>query len=198
MRVILFNLMPYRERIEKKKKRAVIIQFVSCAVFTGILCLSITGEFSSRIEMKKDYINQIKDVQNNINTRVKEVQDLQAELDGLRKKVSTIQLIEQQAVLSSTLLATLDKTIPKGTALTKVSFTPDQVQLTGRTSAINDLAAWVGMLNGQDGAFTQAQFVSLKKTASTDQALAIGHEFEIVLTVNPKLSVIAEVGNAGL
>lgn len=191
MRLILFNLAPYRARKEKLKKIAFYVQMAFVLAVSLIFCYAVSNELESRAVAKESYLNEISSIEQNIELQANQVSVLEQKLTVLRRQVETLRSIEQDTLLSSQLLAVLDQSLPAGMALAKVTVSPSVVSVYGRTNSVSTLAQWTEFLKKFPKVYSNSELIRLAMV-DPGQAGTKGllHDFEIKLTVSaPSLNL---------
>jgi Tfp pilus assembly protein PilN len=196
MRLILFNLAPYRARKENARKAAFYMQMALVVGLTGFFSYSVSNELKERVEAKDAYLSEVALIEKNIETQANEVLALEKKLNVIRRQVGTLKSIEQDTLLSSQLLSVLDKSVPMGVALAKVVVNQNEVSVFGRTTSVDTLAEWTEYLRHFPQVYGNAELVRLTIADTTKYVHPTTmHDFEIKLTVvAPSLRIVAAEG----
>ncbi|MDH4396598.1 MAG: PilN domain-containing protein [Limnobacter sp.] len=185
MRLILFNLMPYREIRESRLRKVFFIKAAVAVAGIGALWWGVDSEFSGRLMDKQLQMSRIKQAEVDIAKRVARVDEMRVELDQLKVKVATLKSLDQKAIWSGQILALLDSTKPQAVYLDSIKVKGDVVQITGMTTAMPTLSTWVKLLE-TEGNFLKGAEVKLIKAKTTDGKVdPVGiHQFDLNLNAS--------------
>lgn len=198
MRLILFNLAPYRARKERLKKIAFYTQMAVVLGVSLVFCYAVSNELESRAVAKESYLHEISSIEQNIQLQANQVSVLEQKLTVLRRQAETLRSIEQDTLLSSQLLAVLDQSLPSGMALAKVTVNPYVVTVYGRTNSVSTLAQWTQLLKSFPKVYSNSELVRLIMVDSGKAGTkGLLHDFELKLTVSaPSLDLSPTAGAA--
>ncbi|HEX5486726.1 MAG TPA: PilN domain-containing protein [Limnobacter sp.] len=189
MRVILFNLAPYRQQREILNRTIFYVELLVTFSISILLCWAISDALSEKITAKQEYLNRIHALQSTVANRIAEMEKVKSKLVVLRGQVAILRSIESDSRFSSELLSVIDKTIPQGVALNQISVSRSKVSLIGRTDNLNVLAKWVDYLKSFHETYSDAALVSvnLVRSSKTDKSEPNSndavHDFELQLDV---------------
>jgi Tfp pilus assembly protein PilN len=183
MRVILFNLSPYRAQRENILRRRVLAELV-CGLFLGLLfCYAVSSEFSERVSEKEQYLGQLFAVEAEVTSRVQKVEKMKERLDELNRQVNALKSVEKESLLASYWVSYLDETMPSEVSLTSLVVLNEVLVVKGFTDAVSNLAKWVDQMELGNQLF---QSVDLVSVTVDDPKKSVGkvvdnqrHQFEI-------------------
>lgn len=185
MRVILFNLVPYRERALHRRRMAVLAQCSAGVLLMLAGVLSIHAELSGREQAQVAYLGRLHAVQAEIEQEVLAVQAVQTELAELQRKIDAFDAVEHAALQPSQVLALLDATTPQSADVAKVQVKAGVLTLSGNTQSVPSLAVWVDTLERYTTLFEQVDVVSVVALERSAQPVASSppptatHRFEL-------------------
>lgn len=189
MRVILFNLTPYRERRETLRRQLFMGESALALLFGVLLCWSVSSVLQEKVDAKQAYLDRVHALQQTVANRAAEVDSIKKKLATLRRQVSVLKSIESDSRFSSELLSVIDQSIPQGMALNRIVVSRDKVFLIGRTDNVNTLARWVAYLKRFPAVYSDAALISVtlaQDTQTNDKGIAPAdalHDFELQLKV---------------
>lgn len=189
MRVILFNLTPYRERREALQRQLFLGESMLVLLGALLLCWSVNSVLDEKVNAKQAYLDRIHALQQTVADRVAEVDGIKKKLTTLQRQVSVLKSIESDSRFSSELLSVIDQSIPQGMALKRIVVSRDKVFLIGRTDNVNTLARWVAYLKRFPKVYSDASLISVtlaQDTKTNDKGIAPAdalHDFELQLKV---------------
>lgn len=189
MRVILFNLTPYRERREAVRRQLFMGESALALLCGVLLCWSVSSVLQEKVDAKQAYLDRVHALQQTVANRAAEVDSIKKKLATLRRQVSVLKSIESDSRFSSELLSVIDQSIPQGMALNRIVVSRDKVFLIGRTDNVNTLARWVAYLKRFPAVYSDAALISVtlaQDTQTNDKGIAPAdalHDFELQLKV---------------
>lgn len=161
MRVILFNLYPYRNHRESKRRRRVIAE-LSAGLLVGLFfCYAVGSEFSQRVANKENFLSNLSAMEAEMATQAAEVQIKKDRVAELSRQVGALEAVEKESLLASQWLSFLDRTVPNGVSLTRLSAKMDAMFIGGFTSSVSELAAWVDQMESGNALFQSVDLVTL-------------------------------------
>lgn len=185
MRLILFNLMPYRELREAWVRKVFFVKAASALVVLGLLWWSVDAQFEERLTEKQSQRERIKQAEADIAKRVAHVDAMRSELDQLKGKVDTLKSLDQKAIWSAQILSLLDSTKPRSVYLSSVKVKGDLVEIKGMTSAVPTLGTWVKLLETEGNFLRGAELKLIKSGTSEGKQDASGlHHFDLNLNAS--------------
>lgn len=185
MRLILFNLMPYRELRETRVRNVFFLKAVSALAVLGLLWWAVDSQFDERLAEKQSQRERIKQAEADIAKRVARVDAMKSELDQLKSKVDTLKSLDQKAIWSAQILSLLDSTKPRSVYLLSVKVKGDLVEITGMTSAVPTLGTWVKLLETEGNFLRGAELKLIKSSTSDGKQNPSGfHHFDLNLNAS--------------
>lgn len=185
MRLILFNLMPYRELREARVRNVFFVKAASALVVLGLLWWSVDTQFEERLTEKQSQRERIKQAEADIAKRVARVDAMKSELDQLKGKVDTLKSLDQKAIWSAQILSLLDSTKPRSVYLSSVKVKGDLVEIKGMTSAVPTLGTWVKLLETEGNFLRGAELKLIKSSTGDGKQDASGlHHFDLNLNAS--------------
>lgn len=185
MRLILFNLMPYREQREARLRK---VFFLKAAVaVAGLVALwgGVDSHFDRRLMEKEAQRERIKQAEADIAKRVARVDAMKSELDQLKNKVATLKSLDQKAIWSGQILSLLDSTKPRSVYLASIKVKGDVVEITGTTSAVPVLGTWVKLLETEGNFLRGAELKLINAKTSDGKVDPTGlHHFDLNLNAS--------------
>lgn len=182
MRVILFNLYPYRNLRESKQRRRVVVELVAGVLLGLLLCYAIGSEFSKRVALKENFLSNLSAMEADMVAQAAEVQKKKDRVTELSRQVAALQAVERESLLASKWLSFLDGTVPQGVSLTRLSTKMDAMFISGFTSSVSDLANWVDHMEAGNSLFQSVDLITLvEPSANASEMSEAGemHQFEI-------------------
>jgi Tfp pilus assembly protein PilN len=180
MRVILFNLYPYRVLRENRRRRRVLFELVLGLLLGLILCLSVSSEFDARLEAKQAFIGNLSALEADVAARVLEVQAMKDRVAVLNRQIKALEQVEVESLLASEWVSYLDSTVPSTVSLTRLMVEDDVMFISGFTSAVASLAKWVDQMEAGNVWFSSVELVSVTdQTTKGDSPARSGHVFEM-------------------
>ena len=180
MRVILFNLYPYRVLRENRRRRRVLVE-LGLGLFLGLMvCLSISGEFDARLEAKLAFLGNLSAMETEVAAQVQEVQAMKDRVAVLNRQINALEQVEVESLLASQWVSYLDSTVPSTVSLTRLMVEDDVMFINGFTSTVASLAKWVDQMEAGNAWFKSVELVSVKdQTAEGKGSSTPGHVFEM-------------------
>lgn len=185
MRLILFNLMPYREQREARLRKVFFIKAV--VAMAGLLGLwwSVDSHFTERLLEKEAQRERIKQAETDIANRVARVDAMKSELDQLKGKVETLKSLDQKAIWSGQILSLLDSTKPRSVYVASIKVKGDVLEVTGMTSAVPVLSTWVKLLETEGNFLRGAELKLINAKTSDGKVDPTGlHHFDLNLNAS--------------
>lgn len=181
MRVILFNLYPYRNHRESKRRRRVVAE-LSAGLLLGLcLCYLVGSEFSARVTTKEKFLSNLSVMEAEMAAQAAEVQNKKNRVAELNRQVGALQAVEKEALLASQWLSFLDGTVPSSVSMTRLSAKTDALMVNGFTSSVSELAQWVDQMEEGNALFESVELVTLVEPGA-EGGNAVNtqlHQFEI-------------------
>lgn len=165
MRVILFNLYPYRAFREKKRRQRVMVELFTGLVAGLLLCFLVGNEFSDRAAKKEHFLSNLSAMEADVANQVLEVQAKKDRLAVLERQIGALQAVERESLLASHWVSFLDGTVPPRVSITRLSTVKDVLTVNGFTNAVSSLAAWVDQMERGNHLFHSVDLVTLTEPA---------------------------------
>lgn len=180
MRVILFNLYPYRVLRENRRRRRVLVELGLGLVLGLMVCLSISSEFDARLEAKQTFLSNLSAMEDDVAARVQEVQAMKDRVAVLSRQIKALEQVEVESLLASQWVSYLDSTVPSSVSLTRLMVENDVMFIDGFTSTVASLAKWVDQMESGNALFKSVELVSVTDQAIEGEGPAkSGHVFEM-------------------
>lgn len=182
MRVILFNLYPYRNLRESKQRKRVVVELVAGLLVGLMLCYAIGSEFSRRVALQESFLSNLSAMEAEMVAQAAEVQRKKDRVAELSRQVAALQAVEKESLLASKWLSFLDGTVPQNVSLTRLSTKMDAMFISGFTSSVSDLANWVDYMEAGNSLFQSVDLITLiEQGANSSELPEAGkvHQFEI-------------------
>lgn len=164
MRVILFNLYPYRAFRETHKKRRVILEMTVGSFLGLVLCYSVGSEFASRVAKKEQFLGNLSAMESEVANRVAEVQAKKDKMTVLSRQVDALKAVEKESILASRWVSYLDGTVPANVSLTRLFVQDSVMTVTGFTDSVSSLAQWVDQMEEGNNLFKSVDLVSVAES----------------------------------
>ena len=201
MRVILFNLLPYRQiRLQRQRKRFW-IQTAAVLLISVFFSFLISNDLSERLTLKGDLLAQIENIEQQIKDQAARSRALKEERDDLNRRIQTLESVDGKSNRHSQLFSILDTSRPVTVSLVSLSLEKDELKLIGLTASLSELSRWVNDLKNEKSLFGQISIVEVRSmsdsvtdvSAKPDGETALNaanlHEFELKLDLVPLLNV---------
>ncbi|HEX4843249.1 MAG TPA: PilN domain-containing protein [Limnobacter sp.] len=185
MRVILFNLYPYRTQRNQAKQRRVVLEILMAMFAVLVFCYLVRAELDGDLERQQIYLQELGRLESDIARQVAEIQSKKDRIQVLKRQIEALEAVERESLVVSDLMAYLDASIPNQVSLRRLAFEDGVLTLMGTTHAVADLASWLAHLEAESELFSKVDlvFVRLKENASKVEGGALEHEFEIKATI---------------
>lgn len=185
MRLILFNLMPYREIREARLRKVFFVKAAVAVAGIGALWWAVDSEFSGRLAAKQFQMSRIKQAELDIAKRVARVDEMKVELGQLKAKVATLKSLDEKTIWSGQILSLLDSTKPQSVYLDSIKVKGDVVQITGMTTAMPTLSTWVKLLETEGNFLKGAELKLIKAKTKEGKVDPAGvHQFDLNLNAS--------------
>ncbi|WP_138517013.1 PilN domain-containing protein [Limnobacter alexandrii] len=180
MRVILFNLFPYRAMRETRRKRRVITELAVGSVLGFWVCYGIGLEFDARLERQQGFLGNLNAMESEMTSRVAEVQAMKDKVAVLGRQVNALKAVERESILASRWVSYLDATVPSNVSMNRLVVNKNMLVVNGFTDAVSSLAQWVDQMEAGNSLFVSVNLVSVTESKkSVDGAPDNRHSFEI-------------------
>ncbi|MEW6205508.1 MAG: PilN domain-containing protein [Pseudomonadota bacterium] len=180
MRVILFNLFPYRALRETRRKRRFMIELTVGAALGLAVCYLIGNEFNARVARSAAFLGNLNAMEADMKARAAEVQAMKDQVASLNRQVSALEAVEKDSILASRWVSYLDGTVPSNVSMTRLFVSKDVLVVDGFTDAVSSLAQWVDQMEAGNSLFKSVDLVSVTEpTKSAQGAEDNRHLFEI-------------------
>ncbi|MDO1509911.1 MULTISPECIES: PilN domain-containing protein [unclassified Neisseria] len=163
------NLLPYREKIQQKKKQ----QFKALmlfALFTGLgfsalTYLSINNAIGGQ-EKRNEFLNQeIAKIDQNL----LEINKLKKEKEDFLARKQKVEELQEKRFQAAYLIDSINVLIPEGTYITSINAeNPSTYTISGKATSDNKIAMFMRSLPST-GLFTQPELLSIKKVDNSQE-----------------------------
>lgn len=202
MRIILFNLLPYRQIRLQRQKKVFWTQATAVLLVAVAFCYLITDDLASRVNRKSDLLAQIENVEQQIANQASRSQALRSERDDLIRRIEILESVDAKSARHSQLFSLFDSSRPEQVSLVSLGFEQEQLSLKGLTTSLSQLSQWVNDLKEQSALFRQINIIEVRsvlmsavsgsstQSSSGEPGLDDGklHEFELKLDLVPLLT----------
>jgi len=180
MRVILFNLFPYRAMRETRRKRRVITELAVGSVLGFWVCYGIGLEFDARLERQQGFLGNLNAMESEMTSRVAEVQAMKDKVAVLGRQVNALKAVERESILASRWVSYLDATVPSNVSMNRLVVNKNMLVVNGFTDAVSSLAQWVDQMEAGNSLFESVDLVSVTEPKKTVKGVVDNrHLFEI-------------------
>lgn len=180
MRVILFNLFPYRALRETRRKRRFLIELAVGVALGLAVCYLIGNEFNARVARSAAFLGNLHAMEADMKARAAEVQAMKDQVASLNRQVSALEAVEKDSILASRLVSYLDETVPSNVSMTRLFVSKDVLVVDGFTDAVSSLAQWVDQMEAGNSLFKSVDLVSVTEPTKSAQGVEDNrHLFEI-------------------
>ncbi|MCE2745160.1 MAG: PilN domain-containing protein [Burkholderiales bacterium] len=180
MRIILFNLYPYRALRETRRKRRVVAELAMGAVLGLGVCYAIGGEFQERVARQEAFLGNLSAMESELAAQVAQVQAMKNRVAVLSRQVNALEAVEKESILPSRWISYLDATVPSSVSMTSLLVSQDVLTINGFTDAVSSLAQWVDQMETGNSLFVSVDLVSVTEPSGTDKKVQGNrHLFEI-------------------
>lgn len=169
MRVIVFNLVPYRQARSQRKKVAFWAQAGATALIGLLFCYLVTDELNTRLMIKSDLLIQMETVQSQIANQASRAEALKWEKDDLEQRIAILESVDKKSQRQSQLFALLDEGRPKMASLSTLALENQRVDITGVTANLPQLSYWVSDLKANESFVEEVNIVEVT-AVKTDQS----------------------------
>ncbi|BET27289.1 Tfp pilus assembly protein PilN [Limnobacter thiooxidans] len=180
MRVILFNLFPYRADRELKNRRRVVLELAGGILAGLLVCNAIGNEFADRVARKSQFLSNLAAMEAEMAERVKVVQDKKDRVAVLKRQVNALKTVQAESLLASQWVSFLDATVPASVSMTRLYVIKGVLHVNGFTNTVSTLASWVDDMEAGNTLFKSVDLVTLiAPRDDAEGATAPRHVFEI-------------------
>ncbi|NJM31742.1 MAG: hypothetical protein HC848_01215 [Limnobacter sp.] len=188
MRVIHFNLIPYRLALEARARRLFWLQMLLALVCAVIFCLGVSSWLDGRLAEKDQFIYRIDDAKRSLAASADKAAALEAEKNAIQAKVSALVQVHLNTVAVSEIFSTLDTTLPQDVFMQEMKRQGDNLVIRGLTQNIPLLTQWVQGLQARTDIFSQVDFDVVERIKVADGLTDYSHEFVVSLKLaKPKM-----------
>lgn len=200
MRVILFNLIPYREVQEVRRQRRFWLTTGVAIGLAALFCHQLTTELDDRIAQKKKFLSNIEEVALQVSDRAKQAEALKKERELLKSRVQLLEAVDQRSLAQCKLFERFDSSRPDRSRISSLELKGNGLSVGGNTADVPILSAWVESLEQDKELFKRLDIVSVEKwrPAQLDKNVKGGHQdwpgvsvdfhqFALRAELNPKL-----------
>lgn len=161
MRVILFNLFPYRDLRQARLTRRVVAELILGLILGLALCFAVGSEFSKREARKSVFLNNLSSLESEMAAQVQDVQRKKDRVAELTRQVNALESVERESLLASQWLSYLDGSVPQDVSLTRLLVKTDVMFISGFTSSVGSLSKWVDQMEDGNALFKSVDLISL-------------------------------------
>lgn len=185
MRVILFNVFPYRDRLIQRRKLRVMTELSAGLLAAVLVAFLVWSDFDDRLNRQTQYLDQLASMEAEIAARVARVQTMKDEAQRLRRQVTALESVEKESLQASQVLSYLDNSLPRTVALSRMALKDSVLVINGLAESVPQLAKWVEGMEGNQRLFKHVDFVFLRDAArpipEKEPSKDGPHQFEIKL-----------------
>lgn len=201
MRVILFNVFPYRDRHIKNRTARVAAELAAGLVVAILFAFLVWSDFDGRLQKQTQYLDELATIEGEIASHAARVQTMKDEAQRLRRQVNALESVEKDSVQASHVLSYLDKSLPQAVALSRISFKDSVLVINGVAESVPQLAEWVEGMESNLVLFNRVDFVFLRDATRLTEKPPTSdgpHQFEIKLrlTAQSQSTPAVELANA--
>lgn len=180
MRVILFNLYPYRALREKQRKRRLIAELTVGSLLGLGLCFGIDSQFDQRVQRQEIFLGQLSAMESDMASRITQVQAMKDRVAVLNRQVNALKAVEKESVMASRWVSYLDSTVPSNVSMTRLQVSEKVLVVNGFTEAVSSLANWVDQMETGNSLFESVDLVSVtEQNKMAGSLIENRHLFEI-------------------
>lgn len=180
MRVILFNLYPYRLQREAKQRKRVLVELGVAMLLGALLCLGISQEFADRAAIQQAFLSRLSATEAEMASQVARIQDMKNRVEVLKRQVNALKGVEMESALASQWVSYFDTTVPGSVSLTRLLVNEELIVLNGFTSTVSSLASWVDQMESGNRLFESVDLVSVtEQEVKSPPGATPRHVFEI-------------------
>jgi Tfp pilus assembly protein PilN len=183
MRVIVFNVYPYRDRFKKAKTVRVFSELGLGVSLALALAWGVSTDLTERLGKQASYKTELSRMEEEIASRVARVQAMKDEASNLRRQVDALEAVERDSLVASNVLSYLDAGLPKSVGLSKLNFANNVLLVQGLTESVPQLAKWVEDMEGNSSLFKSVDLVYLKDELNGKEPDGGPHQFEVRLVL---------------
>jgi type IV pilus assembly protein PilN len=129
--VILINLLPHREAARKRRREAFYAALGASAILGGVIAGVVYGWYAAQISTQQSRNMLLKTEIARLDSQIKDIENLQAEIAGLRARQQAVEDLQADRNLPVHLLNEIVKQLPDGVYLTGMKQDNQVVTLTG-------------------------------------------------------------------
>lgn len=183
--MILVNLLPHREEMRKRRKQAFQV-LMGLAALAG---LAIGGlgwtYYNSQISTQVDVNDYIKSENNKLDAKIKEVQNVEAEIAALRDRQSAVESLQQERNDLVKLFNEVAAKMPDGMYLSTIKQTNEAITLTGVAQSNERVSEFLRNLRDSPLLARNPQLgeTKVQEIALSNKAKSTAYAFTMVLTM---------------
>ena len=129
--MILINLLPHREAARKRRREAFYAALGASAILGGVIAGVVYGWYAAQISTQQSRNMLLKTEIARLDSQIKDIENLQAEIAGLRARQQAVEDLQADRNLPVHLLNEIVKQLPDGVYLTGMKQDNQVVTLTG-------------------------------------------------------------------
>ena len=191
MRVILFNLAPYRAHRYRLARLRTTATLAAAVVVALLIPLCVSLDLSEREAAQTAYMEELGTVERQIADRVAKVQAMKDEMNRLQNQVDALEDVERKSLRVSRMFSYLETTMPAQVGLKSLTMKEGDWLLSGYTDSVPQFAEWVQGMEKEGSLLKDVRVKYLRQVderntgaapAETGGAkAALPHEFELAI-----------------
>lgn len=163
MRVVLFNLTPYRKVIEQKRQRKFWMLSVLVLSLGALFCYQVTSELNDRLAAKQKFIEDIEEVTLQVADRARQAEALRKEREILQSRVRLLEAVDKRSMAQCKVFERLDGSRPERSRISSLNLKSGLLAVSGETADVPVLSSWVEQLDEDKDLFDQTDIVEVEK-----------------------------------
>jgi len=168
--VIRINLLPHREmRREKRKKEFIGVAGAVAAAGVGV-ALAIGFGINSQVQAQDDRNNYIKAKNAELDSQIKEIADLEAEIASLKARQQAVESLQSDRTVPVHLFDQLVRHTPEGVYLNRVAQSGNRVTVIGRAQTNERIADFLRNISTVSPWMERPELVQIKAITVTGQS----------------------------
>ncbi|MFN4327282.1 MAG: PilN domain-containing protein [Limnobacter sp.] len=191
MRVILFNLAPYRAHRYRLARLRTTATLAAAVVVALLIPLCVSLDLSEREAAQTAYMEELGTVERQIADRVAKVQTLKDEMNRLQNQVDALEDVERKSLRVSRMFSYLEATMPGQVGLKSLTMKEGDWSVSGYTDSVPQFAEWVQGMEKEGSLLKDVRVKYLRQVdaqnpnagpanSASDKA-ASPHEFELAI-----------------
>lgn len=178
MRIVLFNLVPYRSILEQKVLRRLALRGFLVALVVAWLVWEGEHAVGLLIEDQKMAMSEVKKRQSKVAEKTQQLAAIQMELDELRAQAGVLIQLHGFAHSRSQLFSVLSRSKPSVIEISEIELGVDTLSIVGEVDHLPDLTSWSDLLANQKNIFFDCEIRSVKQVNAPPSE--VRHQFQLV------------------